>query len=497
MQLILRRGNLKTNRWCTIPEVTVRTALAALLTVSFLSSAFSQGMSYAEFGLYDTDLLPPSFFKANREKLLHAIGDSALAVFYSAPEHTRINDTEFKYRQDNDFFYLTGCNQPNSFLLLSSKPFEVSDTSGKHNVREVLFVDERNPARETWNGRQLGPYGAIRVLGFESSLPNSDVEKTLGKIVFNAKEAYFPLEPPQAEGKLADFVRTVGNFERGLQHGGRVGIRNPIPLVRQMREVKSPEELRLIRRAVDISMDGHRQMMKSCKPGIYEYQLQAVFEYVTGSQGAEYMAYPCIVGSNENSVILHYGSNRRRFGSGEVIVADCGAEYHNYASDITRTIPVGGKFTPPQRQIYDIVLSAQEKSMDLMKPGVNYYAIVNKKAIEVVRDGLLKLGIIKDSADYRKYFMHGVGHPVGLDVHDVSLTGVLRAGEVWTVEPGIYIPAHSDGVDPKYWNIGVRLEDDVLVTESGYELLTKDLPRDPDAVERLMKEPGIGALPMK
>ena len=287
MQINLRRGNLKTNRRSVIAEVPLKTALATLLTVFFLSSAFSQVTSYAEYGLYDTDILPPSFFKANREKLLHAIGDSAVAVFYSAPEHTRINDTEFKYRQDNDFFYLTGCNQPNSFLLLSSKPIEVSDTSGKHSVREILFVDERNPARETWTGRQLGPYGAIKVLGFESALPNSDIEKTLGKIVFNAKEAYFPLEPFQAEGKLAEFVRTVENYERMLQHWGRVGIRNPIPLVRQMREVKSPEELRLIRRAIDISMDGHRQMMKSCKPGMYEYQLQAVFEYVTGSQGAE------------------------------------------------------------------------------------------------------------------------------------------------------------------------------------------------------------------
>ncbi|TLY31708.1 MAG: M24 family metallopeptidase [Ignavibacteria bacterium] len=488
---------MKTNRSSTYAKMPVRTALAVILTAWSVSFAFSQATGYPEYGLYDTDLLPPSFFKANREKLLRAIGDSALAVFYSAPEHTRINDTEFKYRQDNDFFYLTGCNQPNSLLLLSSRPFEVSDTSGKHSVREILFVEERNPARETWTGRQLGPYGAITVLGFESALPNSVIEKTLGKIIPNTKEAYFPLEPSQAEGKLAEFVRTVENYERLLQHWGRVGIRNPVPLVRQMREVKSPEELRLIRRAVDISMDGHRQMLKSCKPGMYEYQLQALFEYVTVSQGAEYMAYPCIVGSNENSVILHYESNRRRLGAGEVIVADCGAEYHNYASDITRTIPVGGKFTAPQRQIYDIVLSAQEKSMDLMKPGVNYYAIVNKKAIDVVRDGLLKLGIIKDSADYRKYFMHGVGHPVGLDVHDVSLTGVLKAGEVWTVEPGIYIPAHSEGVDPKYWNIGVRLEDDVLVTENGYELLTKDLPRDPDAVERLMKEPGIGALPVK
>jgi Xaa-Pro aminopeptidase len=488
---------LKTNLSSTNATLPVKAVFAVLLTCCPLLSAFAQGTTYSEYGLYDTDAPPPSFFKANREKMLRAIGDTAIAVFYSAPEHTRINDTEFKYRQDNDFFYLTGCNQPNSLLLLSSKPFEVTDTSGKHSVHEVLFVDERNPAQETWTGRQLGPYGAIHALGFESALPNSDVEKTLGKIVFSAKDAYFPMEPPQAEGKLAEFARTVGTYERTLQHWGRVGIRNPIPLVRQMREVKSPEELRLIKRAVDISLDGHRQMMKSCKPGMYEYQLQAVFEYVTGSQGAEYMAYPCIVGSNENSVILHYESNRRRLGAGEVIVADCGAEYHNYASDITRTIPVGGKFTPAQRQIYDLVLNAQNKAMDLMKPGVNYYAVVNMKAIEVIRGGLLKLGIIKDSAGYRKYFMHGVGHPVGLDVHDVSVTGVLKAGEVWTVEPGIYIPAHSEGVDPKYWNIGVRLEDDVLVTENGYELLSKDLPRDPDAVERLMKEPGIGAVPVK
>lgn len=475
----------------------MKMSIAVLLAACCFSPAYPQGGSHPEYGMYDTDFPPPSFFRTNRERLLRSIGDSAVAVLYSAPEHVRTNDTQFKFRQDDDFFYLTGCNEPNSLLILTSRPVDVQDTTGTHSVHEILFVDERNPLREAWTGRHLGPYGAIEVLKVESALPNSQFERYLRKAVFRAKEAYFPVESPAAGGRMADFIRTIADLQRDLQQSGRIALHNPMQNIRQMREVKAPEEQSLIRRAIEISLDGHRQVMKSCKPGLFEYQLQAVFEYVSASEGAEYMAYPCIVGSNENSVILHYESNRRRMSDGEVIVIDCGAEYHNYASDITRTIPVGGRFTPAQREIYTIVLDAQEQAIGVMKPGVNYYSTVHRKAADVIRDGLLKLGIIKDSADYRKYFIHGTGHPVGLDVHDVSLDGVLKPGEVWTVEPGIYIPARSEGVESKYWNIGVRLEDDVLVTDQGHELLSGGLPREPDAVERLMKERGIGDQPVK
>jgi Xaa-Pro aminopeptidase len=243
----------------------------------------------------------------------------------------------------------------------------------------------------------------------------------------------------------------------------------------------------MIRRAVAVSAEGHRRMMRACRPGKYEYQLQAEFESTVTSLGAEYVAYPCIVGSGENSVILHYQSNRKMLEKGELVVADCASEYHNYASDITRTFPVGGKFTEPQKEIYSIVLRAQKAAIAAMKPGVAYSPAIERIAQEVIRDGLMTLGIVRDSLAYRKFFMHGLGHPVGLDTHDIYGDRILREGEVWTVEPGIYIQAEADGVDPKYWNIGVRIEDDVLVTAGGHEVLSDGVPKEIPDVERAMR----------
>jgi len=210
--------------------------------------------------------------------------------------------------------------------------------------------------------------------------------------------------------------------------------------------------------------------------------------------GAEYPAFPSIIGSGENSVILHYTSNRKRINDGDLIVIDIGAEYHNYCADITRTIPANGKFSPEQREIYEIVLKAQEETIRLVRPGVSFVEL-QLKASEIIADGLLKLGIIKSKNEVNKYFMHGVTHHLGLDVHDIGIPGNLEPGMVITVEPGIYIPAGSE-CDPKYWNIGVRIEDDVLVTETGCVVLSSDAPKTIDEIERLMKRRGIGNEPI-
>ncbi|MBI1804859.1 MAG: aminopeptidase P N-terminal domain-containing protein [Ignavibacteriae bacterium] len=460
-----------------------------VLVLTLLCSASLCAQSYAGYGIYDTDFLPPSFFKSNREKLLRQIGDSAVVVLYSASEHTRNNDVEFQFRQDDDFFYMTGCNEPSALLILSSNPIEVTDTTGTHTVHEILFVESRNSRAETWTGRRLGPYGAIKVLGVESASTNTEYKQALRRALSKAKALYIPLPPEEINGKIADMVRDIEQTTRSMQRS--IEIRTPLHLIRGMRQVKSAEELKVMRKGVEISMEGHRQMMRSCKDGMYEYQLQALFEFVGKDRGAEYTAYPCIVGSGENSVILHYNTNRKQLHAGEIIVMDCAMEYHNYATDITRTIPVSGRFTDAQRAIYNIVYDAQEEAMKLVKPGVNYYKEVTQRAGEVIRNGLLQLGVIKDSADYKKYFIHGLGHPVGLDVHDVSSDGVLKEGEVWTVEPGIYIPANTEGVDSKWWNIGVRIEDEVLVTGDGNELLTRALPRKGEDIEKTMQERGV------
>jgi Xaa-Pro aminopeptidase len=441
--------------------------------------------TFPQHNVYDEDRLPPSFFKANRSNLLQSMGDSAVAVLYGAGEHTRNNDVDFPYRQDDNFYYLTGCQEANAALLLSSAGMKITDSSGTRIVHEILFVEKRDSSVESWTGRRLGSAGAIKVLGVEHALPMDDFERTLRRAAFAAKTVFVPVAPEESKGELASLLRTIASTSRMLQQSK--DLRSPVKMIRAMREIKQPEELVAMKRAAEISMEGHRAIMRTCRPGLYEYQLQAAFEEAMTAGGAEHTAYSCIVGSGENSVILHYESNRRKLRDGDVVVMDCGAEYHNYAADITRTIPVNGKFTKAQREIYEIVLKAQDECIHLIKPGVNYFAVVNAKAVEVIRDGLLRLGIIKDSADYRKYFTHSVGHTVGLDVHDISQNGFLRPGQVWTVEPGIYIPENAPGVDAKYRNIGIRIEDEVLVTADGCLHLTADLPREPGEVERMMR----------
>jgi Xaa-Pro aminopeptidase len=272
---------------------------------------------------------------------------------------------------------------------------------------------------------------------------------------------------------------------------------DPAPIIRKFRTIKDSYEIALISKAAHISAVAHRQAMMSCRPGMSEYELQAVYEYVFRRLGSEYNAYPCIVGAAENSIVLHYEMNRRTINDGDIVLADCGAEYHYYASDLTRTYPANGKFSGPQREIYQLVLNAQNEAIAMMKPGVSWRD-VSARADSILEEGLFKLGIIneKERKELRKFFPHGLGHPIGLDVHDVySLT--MEPGVVYTVEPGIYVPENADGVDPKFFNIGVRIEDDVLITPEGHAILTVEAPREIDEIESLMQKRGIGEMPLK
>lgn len=459
---------------------------SSLLLLFSVNTFILVAQPYPEHNIYDTDLLSPSFFRANRQKLLGSLGDSVVVILYSAGEHTRNNDVDYMYRQDDDFFYMTGCNEPNSVAIFSSTSFEIQDSSGKKTPHEILLVDKRNPLHESWEGKRLGPEGAMNILGFEYSLPNELLASILWRATSKAKTIYIPLPPEESKEPLSKFISEINSVLRYLQQSKTIA--SPVKAIRTMRDTKQQDELALMQSAVALTLEGHKRMFQACKPGMYEYQLQAEFEYAVKNGGGEFVAYPCIVGASENSVILHYQTNRRKLNDGDVIVMDCGAEYHNYACDVTRTIPVNGKFSKEQREIYDIVLEAQEEAMKEMKPGVKYFEAPTRRAREIIRDGLLRLGIIKDSSDYRKFFIHGLGHPVGLAVHDVGIDGILRPNQVWTVEPGIYIPANSEGVDPKYWNIGVRIEDQVLVTETGVTVMSAALPKKAEEVERMMKD---------
>jgi len=465
-----------------------------------LCSVTAQDLRYIE---YDTDFISPSVYKARRESLMAKIGTEGLAIFYSNWERMRNGDVEYQFRQDDNFYYLTGFPEPNSILLLAPRGISVrhpDDTTATMITREVLFVRPRDPYREQWNGRRYGPEGAMKLRGLQYATTNDKFRQVLQMALFvsGAKSLFVPTFPADLSGEMAELLQPLrATIEAWKSRHVQIELRDPSPLVYVMRIIKSPEEIAMITKATQISALAHNQAMMSCQPGMHEYELQAVYEYVYKKMGAESPGYPCIVGAGENSIVLHYNSNRKQIKDGEMVLADCAAEYHNYSSDVTRTYPANGKFSPAQRRIYQIVLDAQKASFAMMKPGVAW-SDVQAKASEVLEDGLFKLGLVKEKngRSFRRFFPHGLGHPVGLNVHDIGAP-ILQPGMAYTVEPGIYIGENMEGVDPSYYNIGVRIEDVILITPDGNKHLSADSPREIDEVEALMAKKGIGNQPLK
>jgi Xaa-Pro aminopeptidase len=462
-------------------------AFLSVWAVLSVSAVFGQDLEYL---VYDRDLSPPEEYQHRRTEFMNKLPGKSAAIFYAASEHTRTGDTDFPFRQDNNILYFTGFSEPNSILLLAPDgiPASLLGDTVSATVNEILFVMRKERWRETWSGRQFGPEGTEKFTNIECATTNDKFAAVVAWLSRNVKKLCFPPVRSDVHGALRPLLEPLQKLPSGGD--GAFGVEDPTNIVRSMRQLKSAEEIRLIRRATQISVAAHRQAMMSCVPGMHEYELKAVYEYVFRKLGAESPAYPCIIGSGENSVVMHYAATRRQMKDGDVVVADCGAEYHNYASDVTRTYPVNGKFSAPQREIYEIVLCAQDEALQEIKPGVPF-SNAGRRAKQVIQKGLLRLGILKDTAQIQRFYPHNLGHPVGLDVHDGS-TPILKPGVVHTLEPGIYIAEDSPGVDPRYLNIGVRIEDMVLVTESGYELLSSGLPRTPAEIERLMKKEGLG-----
>lgn len=443
---------------------------------------------------YDSDLTPVSVFKARRDSVMRAFGEEAIVVLYASPVRVRNNDVDYLYRQDDYLFYLTGFTEPNAVLVLVPKGMSVqdpADTSKMKTVKELFFVQERNQLRERWEGRIYGPDGAMKLRGLEYATTNDKVERMLPRAIFGgARYVYVPPFRADLTGELAEVVGPIRSMLE--RFGSRIEMRDPTPTIARMRAVKDADEVRLLRKATEISAKAHVEAMRSVEPEMYEYEIQAVYEHVFTRLGAQFPGYPSIVGSGENTCILHYNTNRKQIRDGDLVLADCAAEYHGYSSDVTRTYPANGKFSKPQRQIYDIVLAAQEAAIAVMKPGARWGDAGNAAA-QAVEEGLFNLGLIKEKngREYRKFYWHGLGHPVGLNVHDID-SPVLQPGVLYTVEPGIYIPAGTEGVDPMYFNIGVRIEDVILVTPSGNENLSSYAPRKAEDIEKLMRAKGIG-----
>ncbi len=446
--------------------------------------------SASRYDRYEKDYPPASVCKERRAKLLAQMDTNAVAVFRAAEVKMRNGDVGYRYRQDDNFHYLTGCLEPSSYLLLIPSGIMLDGEVTK----EILFVQ---PSRTTASGSTLSVEDAKDYLGFDCALTNDKFDEHLRKALQGKRTLYysswqqgFVYEP--LSGKKY-FVERDAKKELAERYPG-LQVKSVGNLMSSMRQIKSPEELALMQKAIDITCAAHREAMKSAEPGMYEYELQATIEYVFARNGAEYQGFPSIVGSGPNSCVVHYDDNRRKMQDGDLVVMDIGAEYHGYCADVTRTIPVNGKFSPAQREIYELVLKAQMEALKEVKLGASFRA-PNERAAEVITDGLLKLGIIKDKKEVSRFFPHGVSHYLGLQVHDVGDGKSLQPGEVITMEPGIYVPAGTEGVDQRYWNIGVRIEDDVLVTNEGCRVLST-APRVIDEIEKLMKQKGIGNMPM-
>jgi Xaa-Pro aminopeptidase len=437
----------------------------------------------------------PAAFAARREKFMSQLPASSIAVLRSAPERTMSNDTEYVYRQDSDFYYLTGIDEKDVVAVF--RP------NAPDKQRYVLFMPPRDARREAWLGARVGPDEAVKVYGADAAFPIADltakmrIERGWGEPVGGYLAGVDKLY-------LSDGADTewLGKFRADfdpLSPGRRVGPNTVVDaraLIHEMRLVKDAEDLRYIRRAAEMSAAAHKRAIGAAAPGKYEFEVQQVLDGYCYANGARRMAYPSIVGSGPNACTLHYDQSSRQMKDGELLLNDSGAEYGNYATDVTRTYPVNGRFSPEQRAIYEIVLAAQKAALALVKPGATHDDVENASA-RVQAEGLVKLGLLSGdpaelvkSLGHRRLTLHGVSHWVGLDVHDAGSywsagkPRTLEPGMVFTIEPGIYIPANTQGIDPKWWNIGVRIEDTILVTKDGADCLSCGAPREIAEVEK-------------
>ncbi len=429
-----------------------------------------------------------SEFLRRRQALLAQMAPASAALIFSAPEATRSADSEYPYRQNSDFWYFTGFNEPEAVLVLIK-----SDDTHNHSV---LFNRLRDKTAEIWFGRRLGQEAAPEKLGVDRALAFSEIDEQLYQLLNGLDVVYHA----QGEYPYADAILFTALDK--LRKGSRQNLTAPAsmtdwrPIVHEMRLFKSPEEIDVLRRAGEISALAHTRAMQVCRPGMFEYQLEGEILHEFNRHGARFASYNTIVGGGENGCILHYTENESELRDGELVLIDAGCEYRGYAGDITRTFPINGKFTPAQREIYDIVLASLDAALTLFRPGTSIQDVTSD-VVRIMITGLVKLDILKGDVDqlladnaHRAFFMHGLSHWLGLDVHDVGVYGpdrsrTLEPGMVLTVEPGLYIAPDAD-VPPQYRGIGIRIEDDILITQNGNENLTASVVKRADEIEALM-----------
>ena len=427
-------------------------------------------------------------FTRRRRNLMQMVGSGGIAIMPSAPVRTRSRDVEYRFRQDSDFYYLTGFAEPGAVAVLAP---------GRKNGEYLVFCRERDAEKERWDGKRMGTDGVTEHHGADDAFPIDDIDDILPGIMESCDRVYYTM------GLYPDFDARIADWVNSLRSGGNRGVHTPQEFValdhilHDMRLYKSRSEISAMRKSAKVSVAAHTRAMKMTRPGLFEYEVEAEFIHEFRRYDATH-SYSPIVASGSNACTLHYVDNSALLADGDLLLIDAGCELDYYASDITRTFPVNGKFSPEQRAVYEIVLEAQLAAIDKTRKD-NHWNEPHDAAVKVITRGLKKIGLLKGSLPklikdgaYREFYMHRTGHWIGMDVHDVGDYKVgdewrlLESGMVSTVEPGIYIPA-SRKVPARWRNIGVRIEDDVVVTSNGPDVLTKGLVKDSDEIEALMQ----------
>jgi Xaa-Pro aminopeptidase len=431
-------------------------------------------------------------FADRRRRFLDAIGPGAIAIMPSAPVAVRSGDVEFIYRQDNDFYYLTDFAEPESVALFApdaQEPF-------------TLFVRPRDKERETWTGRRAGIEGAVADFGANRAFTIEELDGVLRRHLDKVERVYYPLGANERmNARILELLRAAQAMRPRLGTGPHV-LLDPRELIHEARLRKRPEELLAMRDAIAISAEAHKAAMRAARGGMMEWQVEATVDYTFRSRGAAGPSYPSIIASGPNAATLHYINNDRQMRAGELLLIDAGCEYGFYASDVTRTFPIGARFTPLQRDLYEIVLAAQLKGIEAIKPGIKFDD-PHDAAVRILVEGMVRVGLVKGPLDealrtggWRRYYMHRTSHWLGMDVHDVGLYRVggesrtLEPGMVLTVEPGIYIAPDDTEAPEEFRGIGIRIEDDILVTAGGYEVMTAAVPKTVAEIEALTTSAG-------
>lgn len=438
-------------------------------------------------------------YRERRARVLAQMQPGAVALLGTAPEVVRNGDSDYPYRHDSHFYYLSGFAQAESFLALVA-------ARGERPARAILFCREKHIEREIWEGFRFGPAAAQAEFGFDEAYPIDELDARMADILADAPALYYAL------GQASALDAQVTGWIRAVRARSRSGVLAPhtthhlLAMLDEMRLVKDEHEIALMARAGAISGQAHARAMRATRPGVFEYEIEAELLHEFRRNGAQFPAYPSIVASGANACVLHYSANNRRVQDGELVLIDAGCELDGYASDITRTYPANGRFSGAQRTLYELVLRAQEAALAAVKPGQPYSAI-HDAAVRVLTEGMLDLGLLDKhkagtlddaiaSRAYAQFYMHGTGHWLGMDVHDVGAYRDVNAtdrpsrpllpGMTLTVEPGIYVRP-GEGVPEQYWNIGIRIEDDVVVTDAGSRILTPDAPKSVAGIEAWMR----------